>query len=271
MTKNFVPGFYENVPFSDYLADPAVNNSGLKIFSQSPAKFRFWQNHERPGTPAQVEGSALHTAILEPAAFTKRYGKGPAPRVGSAGRTKWDKANPTATPLTPGQWGNIYGMSEAFEHTSCSIAQELLTEGIPEMSIFWDDPETGLRCKIRPDWLRNDDIIIDLKSTQAGSPKGFLREVKRWGYDRQAAWYERGLNAAYCAAGVDRQVEAFLFIVVENFSPYETAIYMLSGEMIETARQQIDTDLERYAECLSSGIYPGYPNQIIVLGEQEYA
>jgi exodeoxyribonuclease VIII len=234
MTKNFVPGFYENVPFSDYLADPAVNNSGLKIFSQSPAKFRFWQNHERPGTPAQVEGSALHT-------------------------------------LTPGQWGNIYGMSEAFEHTSCSIAQELLTEGIPEMSIFWDDPETGLRCKIRPDWLRNDDIIIDLKSTQAGSPKGFLREVKRWGYDRQAAWYERGLNAAYCAAGVDRQVEAFLFIVVENFSPYETAIYMLSGEMIETARQQIDTDLERYAECLSSGIYPGYPNQIIVLGEQEYA
>jgi exodeoxyribonuclease VIII len=265
----FTPGFFQDIPFHEYLEDPAINNSGLKLFHQSPTKFKHWENNDKPGTPTQIEGSALHCAILEPEVFVTRFGKGPAPRKGSAGRIKWDKANSTAMPLTPRQWENVEGMAKAFEHTSCTITQELLTEGTPEMSIWWDDPITGLRCKIRPDWLRTDDIIIDLKSTQAGSPRGFLHEVRRWGYDRQAVWYERGLNAAYKAAGVNRHVEAFIFIVVENFSPYETAVYMLPDDIIEKARQQVDIDLEGYAECVKNDIWPGYANKVVVLGEDE--
>ncbi|MCK4525928.1 PD-(D/E)XK nuclease-like domain-containing protein [candidate division WOR-3 bacterium] len=269
MPEVFIPGFYQDVSFHDYLADSALNNSGLKIFSQSPAKFAYWRDNEKPGTPTQVEGSALHCAILQPELFENQFGKGPAPRVGSAGRIKWDKANPKAIPLTPRQFDNVQGMSQAFEHTSCSVARDLLAGGTPEMSIFWDDPGTHLVCKMRPDYLRADDIMIDLKSSQAGSPQGFLREVRRWGYDRQAAWYERGLNAAYQAAGVNRRVEAFIFIVVENFSPYETAIYMLSDEIIETARQQIDIDLEKYIKCIKNNVWPGYVNEIVILGADD--
>lgn len=268
-SEMFSQGFYQNIPFANYLEDPAINNSGLKLFHQSPTKFKYWENNDKPGTPTQIEGSALHCAILEPEAFKSRFGKGPAPRKGSAGRVKWDQANPKAIPLTPRQWENVEGMAKAFEHTSCSLARELLTEGTPEISVFWDDPKTGLRCKIRPDWLRSDDIIVDLKSTQAGSPKGFLREVKRWGYDRQAAWYEHGLNTAYKAADSSRRTEAFILIAVENFSPYEVACYMLSENTIEAARAQVDIDLEKYAECLSSGIWPGFSNEIIVLGEDD--
>ena len=271
VTSNFKPGFYEDISFSDYLADPAVNNSSLKIFAQSPAKFLHWKNNDRPGTPAQIEGSALHCAVLEPKQFAKRFGKGPAPRIGSSGRAKWDLANPKAMPLAQSSWDKVQGMANAFKHTSCTVAQDLLSDGTPELSIWFDDPLTGLRCKIRPDYLRNDDVIIDIKSTQNGSPEGFLREIKRWGYNYQAAFYLQGVNSAYAAAGVRRRTETFIIIAVENFPPYEVAVYLISEEIIAEAQVQINANLERYAECLEADTWPGYPNKIMIPGEQEEA
>lgn len=268
--SSFELGFYNNIEFSEYLADPAINNSGLKIFSQSAAKYKFWRNNDRPGTPAQTEGSALHCAILEPKQFAKRFGKKSAPRKGSAGRAEWDTQNPKAIPLTPGQWDNVRGMTSAFPG-NCTIARELLETGAgtPELSIFFDDPMTGLRCKIRPDFLGNDDVIIDLKSTKNGSPAGFLGEIMRWGYHYQAAFYVRGVNAAFRASEVKRQVRAFIIIAIENFAPYEVATYMIPSDMIRDAQQQIDTNLERYAECLKNDVWPGYPNKIMIPGKQE--
>jgi exodeoxyribonuclease VIII len=267
----FEPGFFQDVPFSEYLADPAINNSGLKLFAQSPAKFAFWRNNDKPGTGTQKEGSALHCAILQPELFEVQFGKGPAPRVGSAGRVKWDLANPKAMALTPGQWENVQGMTRAFKQTSCTVAQDLLVEGTPELSIWFDDPLTDLRCKIRPDYLRDDDIVIDIKSTQNGSPKGFLHEIKRWGYNYQAAFYVRGINRTYAAAGVKRRAKTFIIIAVENFPPYEVACYLIPEEIITEAQIQINASLERYAECSANDTWPGYPNKIMIPGEQEEA
>lgn len=265
----FSPGFYQNIPFHEYLEDPAINNSGLKLFAQSAAKYAFWRDNDKPGTGTQKEGSALHCAILQPELFETQFGKGSAPRVGSAGRVKWDQTNLTAIALTPGQWENVQGMTKAFEHTSCTVAQDLLSDGTPELSIWFDDPLTGLRCKIRPDYLRDDDIVIDIKSTQNGSPEGFLREIKRWGYNYQAAFYLQGVNSAYAAAGVKRRARTFIIIAVENFPPHEVATYMIPEEIITEAQMQINANLERYAECLEADTWPGYPNKIMIPGEQE--
>ncbi|WP_130470968.1 PD-(D/E)XK nuclease-like domain-containing protein [Candidatus Magnetaquicoccus inordinatus] len=43
------------------------------------------------------------------------------------------------------------------------IAGKLFTEGLPEVSIFWPDPRTGVRMKARFDCLRQG-MIVDLKS-----------------------------------------------------------------------------------------------------------
>ena len=270
MIKSFEPGFFQDIPFHEYLADPAINSSGLKLFSQSPAKFKFWKNNDRPGTPSQILGSATHCLILEPEHFTKRFGKEPAPRIGTPARIKWDRCNSTAIALTPRQWDDVHSMAEAFKTTSCSVARELLSGGNPEMSIFWDDPGTGLRAKIRPDYLRNDDIIIDIKTAQDASPRGFLRAARKWGYQYQSAFYQKGLDCAYRAAGVNRQTQGFIFIVLENFPPYEIAIYTLSENILELARQQIDETLVRYAQCLKNDKWPGYINEIVILEEKNH-
>ena len=269
MIEAFTPGFYENIPFHEYLEDPAINNSGLKIFSQSAAKFAHWRDNQKPTTTSQIEGAGLHCAILQPELFEKSFGSEAAPRKGSAARTEWEENNPKAVALTPSQWENVHAMAESFKNTPCTIARELLEEGTPELSVWFDDPLTGLRCKIRPDWLRDDNINIDLKSTKDGSPEGFFWEIKRWGYNYQAAFYKRGIDLAYAAAGVKRRAGAFIIIAIENFPPYEVAVYMITEEIMAEAQTRINASLERYADCLSTDTWPGYPNKVMIPGEQE--
>ena len=265
----FLPGFYTDVDFSDYLADPAINNSALKIFSQSPAKFAYWKNNEKPGTPTQIEGSALHCKLLQPELFEIQFGKKPAPRANSSDRVKWDQANARAIALTQRQWDAVAGMADAFKNTPCTIAKDLLTEGTPELSIWFKDPITNLLCKIRPDFLRDEDVIVDIKSTKNGSPEGFFWEIKRWGYNYQAAFYMKGLGLAYAAAGVTRRPKTFIIIAIENFPPHEIAVYIIPEDMITEAQIQINANLEKYAECLKKDIWPGYPNKIMIPGKQE--
>jgi exodeoxyribonuclease VIII len=264
----FTPGFYQDIPFSDYLEDPAINNSGLKIFNRSPAKFIYWRDNQKPATPSQLEGAGLHCKILQPELFEKSFGTEAAPRKGSATRTEWEEENPRAVALTPKQWENVHNMARSFKNTPCTVARDLLTEGTPELSIWFNDPLTGLCCKIRPDYLCDDDVVIDLKSTLDGSPKGFFWEVKKWGYNYQAAFYKRGVDIAYATAGVKRKIKAFIIIAVENFPPYEVAVYMITEEIIAEAQIQINASLERYAECLEADVWPGYPNTIMIPGEQ---
>lgn len=265
----FAPGFHQDIPFSQYLEDPAINNSGLKIFNKSPVKFIYWRDNQKPATPSQLEGSGLHCKILQPELFEKSFGEEAAPRKGSAGRTIWEEENPRAVALTPKQWENVHNMAESFQSTPCTIAKELLTEGTPELSVWFDDPLTGLRCKIRPDYLRDDDVVIDLKSTLDGSPKGFFWECKKWGYNYQAAFYKRGVDLAYATAGVKRTIKAFIIIAVENFEPYEVACYMIPNEVIAETQIQINANLAKYAECLKNDVWPGYPNKIMIPGEQD--
>jgi hypothetical protein len=100
MVEAFAPGFYQDIPFHEYLEDPAINNSGLKIFSQSPAKFAYWRDNQKPATASQIEGSGLHGKILQPELFEKSFGSEAASRKGSAGRVAWEEDNPHAVALT---------------------------------------------------------------------------------------------------------------------------------------------------------------------------
>ena len=266
--SGFEPGFYENIEFSDYLADPAVNNSSLKIFSQSAAKYAYWRNNDRPGTGTQAIGSATHCLILENKSFEIRFGKTAAPKAGSVARTKWDLINPRAIPLTPKMWDDVHNMAQAFKSTNCSIARELLSDGVPELSIFWIDPISNLRCKIRIDCLKDNSIIVDVKSTVDASPRGFLREIWKWQYQIQASFYLRGLTTAYQSAGVNRQVDAFIFIAIESSPPHEIACYVLANSILEEANNQIDGTLARYKTCAENDKWLSeHENEIIVLGD----
>lgn len=87
-----------------------------------------------------------------------------------------------------------------------TVRQDSFSNGHAEVSVFWTDEVTGVRCKGRFDYLRFRGIV-DLKTFMAKPDQhpitAFLSNVQRFGYDVQAAHYTRAwvAMAALITAG----------------------------------------------------------------------
>jgi exodeoxyribonuclease VIII len=108
-------------------------------------------------------------------------------------------------------------------------------------------------CKARPDWLTPDNIIVDLKTTEDASPRGFAQSVRKYRYDVQAAFYSDGLEAA-----TGKECEGFFFIAVEKSPPFLCAVYFLGADDLLEAKQKYQKNLLTYRLCKESGIWSGY-------------
>lgn len=95
--------------------------------------------------------------------------------------------------------------------------------------------------------------IYDFKTCESAHPDACLRAVMNYGYDVQAAHYREVWKAA---AGEDR---AFRFIFQEKAAPHELCIVELGPDTLELASRKISRAREMWRECLSTGIWPGYP------------
>jgi len=262
-----MPYNFRKISFEEYLADEAIDYTGLKVFARSPHKYKYLRDHQGliESTPSQIQGTALHYLLSEGEdAFAARYGVESAPRKGTRARIAWDQANSQAIPLSPRMWDEVFAQRESFQNAPDRI-KELLKDGVSEISIFWRDPITGLHCKARPDWLRIDDIIVDFKTTKNGDPNGFRHEIYKYKYYWQAEFYLRGLDCAYKEAGINRRAQRFIFVTIEKTPPYEIGAYRLDQDFLERGEAEIDKTLSRYQRCLVNDVWPGYAEEIVTL------
>ena len=126
-------------------------------------------------------------------------------------------------------------------------------EGQNELSVYAKDPETGVLVRCRFDRLLNRGFSPDLKTTVDASHRGFSNAIAKYGYAFQAAFY---LDTYYWATG--QRLESFGFVAVESKAPYNVMCYRLDDESIEVGRSQYRAALNKYAECLESGVWHGY-------------
>ena len=135
--------------------------------------------------------------------------------------------------------------------------------GVAELSAYWRDPETGVLCRCRPDFWRHDGIVVDLKTARDAGPEGFSRSILGWRYHAQAAFYLDGITRARAAGGIDMPApRAFVFVGVEKTAPYAVGVYTLDTQSIAIGRREYREDLDTYAECMGSGVWPGYGDKI---------
>lgn len=174
----------------------------------------------------------------------------------SDAQAEWLKNNGDRIVLTAEQWDQLQGMRASV--VAHPAANRLLTAvpGKAEVSFYWNDASTGELCRIRPDWLRDDDVIVDLKTCEDASPDGFAKSVANWRYDVQDAFYCDGFRA------VTGRKARFVFIAVEKKPPYAVAVYTLDAESKELGRAQYRADLDKYAECIANDNWPGYGDAI---------
>jgi hypothetical protein len=149
----------------------------------------------------------------------------------------------------------------------CEAEPPLFSDGQSEVSLTWVD--TGVLCKARLDWLRNDHAAIDdLKTTDnSAAPERVPGPFYSLGYDVQAAFYLRGLRAnSELAENAD-----FRFLFVETQRPFATACYRPSARSLEIANARIDWALELWKRCLAADDWPAYGTGVRLIDPPAWA
>jgi len=251
---------------ADYHRHFAVSKSGLDQIAKSP--LHYWARFLDPDrvwtepTPAMRLGTALHTHVLELSKWDEQIAVAPVDvnRRTKEGREQWaafETAAKRKTVITADDADLVMRMGRSvFGHPAAAMLLGL--PGKAETTHMWTDAATGLQCKCRPDWLTDDGLLmVDVKTTEDASPRGFSRSIAQWRYHVQAAWYLDGLEQA-----TGTRPEQFIFICVEKKAPFACAVYAADAEMIAAGAQTAARDLEVLAICKAADAWPGYSNQI---------
>lgn len=263
-------GFVEGLPAAMYHGTHGrASNNGLKKLLKSPAHFAASiTGKDAKDTPALRFGRIVHLAILEPTLFLAHKVVAPEFKgTGSkAAKAEWEKRLPPNSIILDDaeEEARITGMlNRLLAHR---VAANLLKTGVAEVSGFWTDPETGVKCRIRPDYLRKGPMVLDYKTTEDASYEEFRRSAYFYGYPLQAAFYCEGVSQI-----LGKRCDDFVFIAQEKAAPYELMVYPADEGFLDFGRRQMRKALRTFAECQRTGAWPGYPEQPVNLGLPPYA
>jgi len=259
------PGLYDDISNEEYHSGPGVSKSALDIIHRSPAHYQASLLLPRTETPAMVIGTAIHAAVLEPETFEAKFVVAPeVNRRTNAGKEEWERFRYSALAagmrmLTQEQYDAARNVRDAVYANR--MAANLLCGGKAERSVYWNEVVDGAEvlCKCRPDYLREDGICVDLKTTEDTRSDHFIRSVVNYRYHVQAAWYERGIGEVLPAA------RDFVFLAVEKEPPYGTGIFTLPDDFIDVGNYAAMADLRTFARCKAADHWPCYAEEVQVL------
>lgn len=287
-STGFPAGWHDGLEMQKYLDDPAVSASALWTLDQNtPAHLLDELRGPRETTDAKELGSVVHTAVFEADQFDSRYvvmgqceafKKKDGERCTNAGSRYRDGSSFCGTkghdpygdePTDP----NIHAVPESDRNAALKMkaalfadptAGELLSaEGRREVTGFWKDPVTGLWCRIRPDLLIDEPQSVNpayhfstanLKTTgKSAHPERYWRDAEKMGTEFKAAFYLMGLREL---CGWEPQ--NFFYPVVETNGSHQVIVFRMDDEALWVGEAAVRQALNRLADCVSSGRWPGY-------------
>lgn len=249
-------GLYHSGP----TAVESLSQSGAKLLlpPSSPARYRWQADHGRPPSAEFDMGHAAHALVLGVGSPIVEV-DADSWRTKAAQQARDEARAEGATPLLTATAQAVRDMAGAL--TSHPLAAQLLAGGTPEVSMFGQDPETGVWLRGRVDWVTADGTMVDYKTTACAHPDKFVRSVADYGYHMQAAWY------LDLAASLDDMPDAdrFLFIAQDKTPPYSVSVVDLDAEWMALGRAANRRAIDMFAACLASGSWPAYGDDIATL------
>lgn len=235
-----------------------ASNTAMKLLlAKSPAHLRAWYEAEDDAadTPALAFGRAYHCRVLEPERFGREYLVSPdfgdmRSSKNRAARDEWLAERPGATLLPAADAERIEAMHAAL--MAHPVAAGIMKQGQCEVTMRWTDDTTGVACKARADWWVPGRFFMDLKTTDDASPEGFKRSIAKYGYHVQHAHYCDG--ARLCG----ETIKHYLILAQEKEPPYVPAVYHIDVAAEERGYALRDKALRSIAECMRTGVWPGY-------------
>lgn len=227
---------------ADYFADPALDQTSLKLFEKSPAKMMAALDN-----PVEKDyytlGSLIHACVLgtDNSFYT----------VKADGRTKAGKAS---NKMAVDSGMTLVTEDDMLLADHMADVTRQYFEGIPgkpEQAIF--ETLNGVKCKGKFDWLPDgpdDDGVLRIRDykTIAADATEFPYHAWKYGYHVQAAFYMSLLRANWYQGFL-----GFEFVVQEKTAPYDYMVYRLDegSPEIELANKRINRALDRYS-CLAT-------------------
>lgn len=260
VVSDFTPHWDLTLSNDAYHSDKtAISSTSLRRILRSPYSFLAGQAAAVQETNAMNFGSAVHMALLEPEIFYNKYVvMPPFEGIGSVKkRADWRLGlEKDAIILKQEEYNDLQEMiNSVLRHKdACNI----LKNGKAEMSGYYADPETGIKCRIRPDFFCEGHMaLVDVKTTKSVEASEFSKAIWNYRYDFQCAMYCEGIRLI-----TGKKVEYPLFIVLEKQPPFECAVYMADPGMLLKGEMDYRMALNRLRVCIDTQSWDTYQSRI---------
>ena len=261
-------GVYTNIDFEEYLKIDAFSKSMVDSTLKSGLHLKHYMDNPKTGDRLDV-GSLVDCLLLEPELFEDQYRVLPLTSEDAKGNEK-----PFSMQLKAAK--ELVAKIYAEGHTpikkdvldvcklvverikSHPLASKWLDGSVSQVTVVWTDPDTGVRCKARPDALKADHLI-DLKTTECALPNTFSRIAFNFGYHIQSAMYHDGISFVKNGKYPEEWDMPCSIICAEVAEPYDVVCYTFDQEeSLFAGRVQYREALRRYADIKEAGEYKGY-------------
>jgi hypothetical protein len=224
--------------------------SSLKHLAESPAHYRYYQDHDLEPTPAMRFGSLVHAMLLGRA--PNRFAVYDAARRGNAWRD-FKEQHADLEIVTADEWARASDCADAAK--ADPVVAALLKQGLREHRCEW---MVGTRkCAGTPDL--NGDILVDFKVTPMTNPVRLPWHARKMLWHAQLDWYKYGLTS------IGREISAVYLCALTPKPPHLAVVYQLTDSTLDLGRRQWRLLFERLLTCEASDQWPGYAQAPIPL------
>lgn len=256
------PLWDDKISEDDYHAHTALGSGSIRKLEKGSA--HYWDRIEADrifgkstDTKAMEFGRHFHAAILTPELFWPRvvkvkYFESYASKDAKIHlKETYESSKTNAIFIREEDHFTLSKMMQSIQRHP-SISEILGQPGNCEIAGFFQDEDTGVDCKIKPDKISpSRKWIIDLKTMREVTQRSVQYTAFDSGWHIQAAHYLEGANAI---DGPDSYTK-FMFICVQKSPPFTVACYVCSDEMIALGKSLRKKALLNYKTSLECVTY----------------
>lgn len=259
-------------------AGPSISSGGLRTIElQSPADFWAYstlnpKRFQKPESDALNFGRAAHALLLGDEVFEDKFvvlqddaprrptkaqisarREGRVSEVAKKSFYYWDQFDQIAA----GRTIIDIAWMDAIRYMSEALAAHPLVgplfDGHAEVSLIWQDEPTGVWLKARPDMLpRLGGVKGDLKTAADVSLRAVMRDIRKFGYDMQAAL---GCIGAELVLG--QTIESDVTVFIQKQPPFSVTPVEITVDAMHWSKLRLRRGINTFARCLETGDWPG--------------
>jgi hypothetical protein len=232
---------------ASYRAHPGLNQSALKPLKLSPQHALHAATAPRKQSAAMALGVLTERLIACPDDLRMAVKQDGRTTAGKAANAAAEAAGDTM--IAEDDWTRAEAMANALRQDPQAAA--LLAGCEFGQPCYWSQDGQARKALFDAvDVSRH--LVVDIKTTSADlTADSLAKEVIKWGYHLQAAWYRQGYRKAN---GHDC---VFWFVFVESSAPHAVVCFQLADDDLDTAELELERMAAVWQRCTDSGVWPG--------------